>query len=417
MRTRKFVRPPGAYIEEGLIMASNRADFLVVGGGIAGASVAYELSARSTVILLEAENATGYHSTGRSAAVMSENYGPALWSRLVSASRAFLENPPLGFSDVQLVQPRGAMFLARPEEQERLQRQGEDLIRRGAKIDIFTSRAALKFCPVVRTDQFALVLYEPDCKDIDTDALMAGYLKSFRRRGGQVVTEARVSGLTFSRGCWTAKTSKGEYEAPIVVNAAGGWVQQVAQMAGLPARNVVPFRRTAVTFDPPTGSDIRTWPMTFDVAETFYFKPEAGRIMVSPVDMAPSEPCDAQADELEVAIAIDRIHTNTTMEVRSVKHKWGGLRTFAPDHEPVIGPDPDAKSFVWLAGQGGNGVMAGAAAARLAASLALGEGVPDDIASLGVTVEAVSPARACVSGPGANGGSSAPSTTTGSSSA
>ena len=116
-------------------------------------------------------------------------------------------------------------------------------------------------------------------------------------------------------------------------------------MAGLPTRNVVPFRRTAVTFDPPTGSDIRTWPMTFDVAETFYFKPEAGRIMVSPIDMAPSEPCDAQADELEVAIAIDRIHTNTTMEVRSVKHKWGGLRTFAPDHEPVIGPDPDAEEL------------------------------------------------------------------------
>jgi D-arginine dehydrogenase len=153
-----------------------------------------------------------------------------------------------------------------------------------------------------------------------------------------------------------------------------------------------------VTFDPPTGSDIRTWPMTFDVAETYYFKPEAGRIMVSPVDMAPSEPCDAQADELEVAIAIDLIHTNTTMEVRSVKHKWGGLRTFAPDHEPVIGPDPDAEGFVWLAGQGGNGVMAGAAAARFAASLVLGEGVPDDIASLGVTEKAVSPARACVSG-------------------
>ena len=379
-------------------MASNRADFLVVGGGIAGALVAYELSARSTVILLEAENTTGYHSTGRSAAVMSENYGPALWSRLVSASRAFLENPPSGFSEVPLVLPRGAMFLARAEEQAQLQLQGEDLVRRGARIDIVAARDALRYCPVVRTDQFALALYEPDCKDIDTNALMAGYLKSFRRRGGQLVTEARVCGLTFSRGCWTAKTSKGEYEAPTVVNAAGGWVQQVSQMAGLPTRNVVPFRRTAVTFDPPTGSDIRAWPMTFDVAETFYFKPEAGRIMVSPIDMVPSEPCDAQADELEAAIAIDRIHTNTTMHVRSVKHKWAGLRTFAPDHEPVIGPDPDVKSFVWLAGQGGNGVMAGAAAARFTASLALGEGVPDDIASLGVTVEAVSPARACVSG-------------------
>jgi D-arginine dehydrogenase len=213
------------------------------------------------------------------------------------------------------------MFLARPDERDRLQRQGEELVRRGARIDIVAARDALKYCPVVKTEQFALALYEPDCKDIDTNALMTGYLKSLRRRRGQVFTGARVSSLTFSRGCWTAKTSKGDFEAPIVVNAAGGWVCEVAVMAGLPARNVVPFRRTAVTFDPPIGSDIRTWPMTFDVAETFYFKPEAGRIMVSPVDMAHSKPCDAQADELEVAIAIDHIHTNTRMEVRSVKHK------------------------------------------------------------------------------------------------
>jgi len=379
-------------------MAPNQANFLVIGGGIAGVSVAYELSAKSTVILLEAESAPGYHSTGRSAAVMSENYGPALWSRLVSASREFLENPPLEFSEVPLVRPRGAMFLALPEEQAKLRLQGEELLRRGARVDIVEARDALKYCPVIRADKFSLALYEQDCKDIDTNALMAGYLKSFKRRGGQLVTAARVSGLAFSHGRWTAKTTKGDYEAPIVVNAAGGWVQQIARMSGLPTRHVVPFRRTAVIFDPPAGSDIRTWPMTFDVAETFYFKPEAGRIMVSPIDMAVSEPCDAQADELEVAIAIDRIHTNTTMEVRSVKHKWGGLRTFAPDHEPVIGLDPAAEGFVWLAGQGGNGVMAGAAAARLVASLALGEGVPDDIASLGVTEKAVSPARACVSG-------------------
>jgi D-arginine dehydrogenase len=379
-------------------MSSNQADFLVVGGGIAGASVAYELSAMSTVILLEAESVAGYHSTGRSAAVMSENYGSTLWSRLVTASRAFLESPPPAFSESSLVLPRGAMFLARPEEEEQLQCRGEELVRRGARIGIVAARHALKFCPVIRTERFVLALFEPDCKDIDTHALMTGYLKSLKRRGGQVVTGARVAQLRFSRGVWTAKTPKGEFEAPTVVNAAGGWVNEVAEMAGLPARNVVPFRRTAVTFDPPAGSDIRACPMTFDMAETFYFKPEAGRIMVSPVDMEPSDPCDAQADELEVAIAIERIHSNTTMEVRSVKHKWGGLRTFAPDHQPVIGPDPEAKSFVWLAGQDGNGVMAGAAAARLAANLARGEGVPNDIASLGVTAEAVSPGRTCVSG-------------------
>jgi D-arginine dehydrogenase len=188
-------------------MASNRADFLVIGGGIAGASVAYELSARSTVILLEAESAPGYHSTGRSAAVMSENYGPALWSRLVTASRDFLENPPLGFSEVPLVLPRGAMFLARPEEQAQLRLQGDELVRRGAQVDIVDAQDALKYCPVVRAEQFALALYEQDCKDIDTNALMAGYLKSFKQRGGQLVTEARVSRLAFSHGRWTAKTT------------------------------------------------------------------------------------------------------------------------------------------------------------------------------------------------------------------
>lgn len=379
-------------------MVAQKADFIVIGGGIAGASVAYELSAKGSVILLEMENSTGYHSTGRSAAVISENYGPALWSRLVSASRSFLESPPRGFADVPLVSPRGALFLAREDEQADLQRQGDELLRRGATIHIIPPKEALRHCPVLKSTEFALALYEPDCMDVDTDALMTGYTRAFRARAGRLLTNARAEKLSRSGGVWTVTTAKGIFEAPVVVNSAGGWVQQVAALAGFSNRNVVPFRRTAVTFDPPAGSDIQRWPMTFDVAETFYFKPEAGRIMVSPVDMAPSEPCDAQADELEVAIAIDRIHEYTTMEVHAVKHKWGGLRTFAPDHEPVIGPDPDEKSFIWLAGQGGNGVMGGVAAARLAASLAVCEGVPADLAALGITIDNVSPGRACVAG-------------------
>ncbi|MER9656568.1 FAD-binding oxidoreductase [Mesorhizobium sp. M0152] len=382
-------------------MTVQTADFLVIGGGIAGLSVAYELSTRGTVIVLESENSPGYHSTGRSAAVMSENYGPALWSRLVTASRSFLEAPPPGFTDVSLVSPRGALFLALEHEQDKLRAQGEELIRRGASIDITTPADALRYCPAIQADKFALALYEPDCLDIDTDALMTGYGKGLRARGGQLQTNARVLELARRGGVWKASTRQGEFEAAVVVNAAGGWVQEVAQLAGLPARNVVPFRRTAVTFDPPAGADIRTWPMTFDVAETFYFKPEAGRIMVSPVDMEPSAPCDAQADELEVAIAIDRIERFTTMRVPTISHKWGGLRTFAPDHEPVIGPDQDQPTFIWVAGQGGNGVMGGAAAARLAASLAAGESIPADIAALGITAANVSPGRSCVSEPDA----------------
>lgn len=377
-------------------MSIETVDFIVIGGGIAGASVAYELSVHGKVIVLEMESAPGYHSTGRSAAVMSENYGPTLWSRLVTASRSFLETPPEGFTNVPLVTPRGALFLAREGEEERLSAQADELVRRGATIELMSGEDALKFCPVIRPDAFVSALYEPDCMDIDTDALLTGYLKMLRARGGQIVTNARVERLVRSGSVWTVSTGQGSFEAPVIVNAAGGWVQEVAALAGLPYRNVVPFRRTAVVFDPPAGSVIQTWPMTFDVAETFYFKPEAGCIMVSPVDMAPSEPCDAQADELEVAIAIDRIHTFTTMDVRSVKHKWGGLRTFAPDHEPVIGSDPEEPSFIWLAGQGGNGVMGGVAAARLAANLALGTDIPADIADLGITRENVSPGRACV---------------------
>lgn len=378
------------------------ADFIVIGAGIAGASVAYELSLGGKVVVLEMESSAGYHSTGRSAAVMSENYGPSLWSRLVTASRAFLETPPDGFTDVPLITPRGALFLARKEEQAQLFDQADELLRRGASIKVITAEEALRYCPVVRTSEFVSALYEPDCKDIDTNALLAGYLKALRARGGQFVADAKVEALTHSGGVWTVKTPRGVFEAPVIVNAAGGWVQQIATLAGLSYRNVIPFRRTAVVFDPPSGSAIHTWPMTFDVAETFYFKPEAGRIMVSPVDMAPSDPCDAQADELEVAIAIDRIHRYTTMEVQRVTHKWGGLRTFAPDHEPVIGRDPEQPSFIWLAGQGGNGVMAGVAAARLAASFALNAAIPTDIAALGITAENVSPGRACVIDPTAD---------------
>jgi D-arginine dehydrogenase len=373
------------------------ADFLVIGGGIAGYSAAYELSNCGSVIVLEAENAPGYHSTGRSAAVLSENYGPAIWSRLVTASRSFLEKPPEGFSEAPLITPRGALFLASGSEGPQLRRHADDLAERGVKTEVMAPNDALRLCPVIRPEKFALALYEPDCLDIDTHALMSGYGRGIRRRGGVLVTNSRVERISREGVGWRLSTGSEEFVGGVVVNAAGGWVQEIARKAGFSYRNVVPFRRTAVTFDPPAGNDIKVWPMTFDVAETFYFKPEAGRIMVSPVDMAPSEPCDAQADELETAIAIDRIHTFTTMQVKTISHKWGGLRTFAPDHEPVIGPDPEAENFIWLAGQGGNGVMASQGAARLAASFAVRAAIPSDIASLGVAASDVSPARNCVS--------------------
>lgn len=375
---------------------SEAVDFLVIGGGIAGLSVGYELAAVGKVAVTETEAAAAYHSTGRSAAVTSENYGPSLWKRLVTASREFLENPPGDLARAPLVHPRGAIYLALPQEQDQLRQQAEDLRSRGAGVGLVSTADALTLCPVIKADKFSLGLYEPDCQDIDTNELVQVYLRGLKERGSTFVTNAKVEALQRERGLWNARTSSGDYSAPIVINAAGGWVREVALMAGLPERKVVPFRRTAVTFAAPDGRDISTWPMIFDVAETFYFKPEAGLLMVSPVDVAPSAPCDAQADELEVAVAIHRIHEYTTMQVVNVSHKWGGLRTFASDHEPVIGSDPAEESFIWLAGQGGNGVMAGPAAARLAAAFAIGEDIPADIAALDITRDRVSPGRRAV---------------------
>ena len=377
-------------------------DFLVIGGGIAGLSVAYELSAKARVAVVEAESAIGYHSTGRSAAVMSENYGPLLWRRLVSASREFLEAPPAGFARSPLLTGRGALFLALEHERSALEAQADELRRRGVDAAVMPPAEARSVCPVIRHEAFALALHEPDCRDVDTHELLSGYARGLRMRDGILVTDAHVTALGRKRACWEAETSRGRFRAPTVVNAAGAWVREIARMAGLPDRNVTPFRRTALTFDPPPASDVTLWPMVFDVAETFYFKPEAGRVMASPADREPCAPCDAQADELEVAIAVDRIHAFTTMQVRAIRHKWGGLRTFAPDHAPVIGADPADESFVWLAGQGGNGVMAGPAAARLAASVAAGEPVPSDIEALGIDLDDVSPAREWVSKGGAH---------------
>lgn len=327
---------------------------------------------------------------------MSENYGPLIWSRLVTASRGFFNEPPEGFSTNPILKHRGALFLALNGEEDILKQQADEMLYRGANLEMISPKDALSYCPVIREELFSLALYEPDCKDVDTNELMSGYAKCIKHSRGSIETIARALSIVKSNDLWRITTKNEEYSAPILVNAAGGWAQEIGKIASLSNRYVIPFRRTAVTIDPPHGADVSRWPMTFDVAETFYFKPEIGDIMISPVDMEPSEPCDAQADEMEVAIAIDRIERYTTLDVTRIKHKWGGLRTFASDHEPVIGPDPEDGTFIWLAGQGGNGVMACDASARLAASLAVGDDIPQDIQNLEITAEDVSPSRHAV---------------------
>jgi D-arginine dehydrogenase len=368
-------------------------DVIVIGGGAAGASVACELSRRGRVALLEQESAPGYHSTGRSAAVIAENYGPRVWQILTTASRPFFEDPPDGFTEHALLRPRGALFLAAAAEEPALRESAAELARRGVPHALMPAAEALSLCPVLRVEPYTIALYEPGCADIDANALLQGYLRLARRNDAEIRMGAEVAAIRRRHGLWQIECGGAVLEAPILVNAAGAWADRIAALAGLHPRGIVPYRRTAIVFAPPAGCDIASWPMTFDAAETWYFKPEGGRIMVSPVDKTPSAPCDCQPEELDIALAAERIEQATTLKVRRIEHRWAGLRSFSADEAPVIGPDPAEPSFVWYAGQGGNGVMAAPAAAQLAAALALGEGVPAALVRLGIGAALTTPGR------------------------
>lgn len=368
-------------------------DFIVVGGGAAGASAAYFLSQHGKVAVLEQEAQPGYHSTGRSAAVLSSAYGHGSWQSLTTASLTFFEAPPDGFSDTPLTRPLGALYLAQPHEEAALRAQAHDLARRKVGHAVVTTDEAAKLSPCVRMEPFSLGLYEPGCVDLDAAAILQGFLRRARARGAELIVNAEARAIRRQAGIWYVETGKDTYAAPLLVNAAGGWVDEIAARAGLPRRGVVPHRRTAITFAPPPGHDVRRWLMTFDLAETWYFKPEGGNVMMSPADAIAMPPGDAQPEEFDIAVAIDRIETVTTMTVGRPLSRWAGQRTFAADHEAVIGPDPLEPSFIWYAGQGGNGVMACPAAAELCAALSVGQPVPARLAALGITAGQISPAR------------------------
>jgi D-arginine dehydrogenase len=368
-------------------------DAIVIGGGIAGASVAYALSRDARVLILEMETQPGYHSTSRSAAVVSLAYGPKTWQILTAASAAFYMSPPAGFSHGPLTKPLGALYLARSGEERELQGHASALSRRGVVCELIAPSVAKDLAPVVHMEEFRLGLHEPGCVDLDASALLHGYLNGAKARSAEMILGTRSLVIEQSKGAWRISFRDATVTAPILINAAGAWAGEVAIAAGISDRGVRPLRRTAITFDPPQGYDARRWPMTFDVGETWYFKPEGRHIMMSPCDLTPTPPCDAQPEEFDVAVAVDRIETATSMKVGRLKSRWAGLRTFAADHEAVIGPDPDNPAFVWYAGQGGSGVMASWAGGEACAALALGRQLPAAISDLDLTIGMISPAR------------------------
>jgi len=371
----------------------NHFDCVVVGGGAAGASVAYELSQHARVVLVEREAGLGYHSTGRSAAVISENYGPLGWQTLVTASRAFFDAPPTGFTAAPLLHRIGALYFATATQGDGLTEARAELERRGVPCELMSAADARRLSPTVRKELFATALYEPNCADIDADALVQGYVRRGKENGMKALMSTEAIQLERRDGVWRVRTSGEAFTADNVVNAAGSWADDVATRAGILPKGLTPYRRTAIIFDPPGGADIRTWPMTFDQDETWYFKPEAGRVMASPVDKTATPPCDAAPEEYDIAVAVDRIETATTMKIDRIVSRWAGLRTFAPDQQPVIGPDPSEPSFHWLAGQGGNGVMGAPAAAKVAAALVLGHNPPAFLDEYRLSLDRILPAR------------------------
>ncbi len=360
---------------------------------MAGASAAYELSVRSRVVLLERESQPGYHSTGRSAALFSEAYGPAQVRALSTGGKPFFLSPPDGFTEHDILTPRGAMFLGRPDQEPQLQTVFEESRRLVDTIRRIDAAEAVARVPVLRTDYVGGGVLEPDAMDIDVHALHQGYLRGLRARGGTVVTDAEVTELMKPAADWRVGTRAGEFSAPVVINAAGAWADAVGKLAGADAIGLVPKRRTAILFDPPDGVDSDSWPLVVDVDENFYFKPDAGKLLGSPADETPVPPCDVQPEDLDVAVAVDRIQAAADLPVKRIDHRWAGLRSFVPDKTPVVGYDTKVAGFFWLAGQGGYGIQTAPGLGRLAAALAAGMVVPADLADLGVSAIALSPAR------------------------
>jgi D-arginine dehydrogenase len=369
---------------------SNSMDIVVIGAGIAGASVAAHLAAGHKVALLEMEDRPGYHTTGRSAALYEPNYGPPIIQALSRASKTWFDMPPDSFVEGNILSPRPTLFIV-PNDQE----QDELKFLKHAKdVERLSPSETLQLVPLLRPEALRCAHIDRSTADIDVDLLHQAYLRLFRKRGGTLLTGAEVMQMSAHRGSWLCRTKAGELAAPIVVNAAGAWGDVVAARAGVNPLGLVPKRRSVALIPAPEGHDIRHWPATADVGESFYFKPTGGTLLISPADATPSEPHDAFADELTIAEGIDRMQACTHIEVSHVQRTWAGLRTFAPDGSPVVGMDPEHPGFFWLVGQGGYGIQTAPALSLTAASLIATGTVPGAIANFGVTVEALLPRRA-----------------------
>lgn len=370
-------------------MAFTDCDVVVIGAGIAGAGVAAELSADRKVVLLEQEAHPGMHATGRSAALHSEIYGNACIRALTQAGREFFLHGDRG---LPFTRPRGCLHIATETQLDRLAAFAEEP-GVGSAVRRIEGRALLERVPVLRPGRVVAALEEHHAYDLDVDAIHRFFLNQHRAAGGILRCSSPAVELTRGGGMWSVLAGDQEFRAPVVVNAAGAWGDVVAERAGVDAIGLQPRRRSALIVDAPPQADPSTWPAVIDIDERFYFKPDAGKIMMSPADEALSAPSDAFPDDFDLAVAIDRVQQVADIPVQRIAHSWAGLRTFAPDRTPVVGFDPDVAGFFWLVGQGGYGIQTSPALSRLAAALVRGQPLPADLAERGVRAADLDPGR------------------------
>lgn len=369
------------------------ADVIVVGGGIAGVSIAYELSTSVTVSILEMESTLAFHTTGRSAATFLETYGGRQVRALTTASRGFLEDPP-EFFETALTAPRGLLqfgVAGRGHVVERMHASVRELVPDAQLLDGAQCR---ELFPLLKPDAAERGCYEPRAMALDVAALHQGYVRGARHNGTTIHRDAKVHSLERRGNTWTVTTDDGHaHHAPIVVNAAGAWADVVAAAAGVVPVGLTPLRRTIFMVASPMGEQSKGLPNCSEVDEAFYVNPEGAQLLCSPADETPCPPSDAKPDELEIARAIEAINAATTIGVHGIGSSWAGLRTFAPDRNLVIGGAPDAAGFFWFAGQGGYGIQTSPAAARLGAALVLGQPVPADLVARGLDARQLAPDR------------------------
>ena len=369
-------------------------DVAVIGAGIAGASIAWRLAAHRSVVLLERESQPGYHSTGRSAAMFMESYGPPAVRALTRASRAFYTQPPDGFAAHPILSARGAMYLASPGQTELLVRLHAELAATCPTLEQLDRGQTLDLVACLRPELVLGSLLDHGAMDIDVHTLHQGFLRGLRQQGGMARTLAEVRAATRRGPAWELQMATGApVVARVVVNAAGAWADQVGALFGARAIGLVPHRRSAFTFKPPQGIQTAHWPVVSSLDETYYFKPDAGVLLGSPANADPTVPHDVVPEELDIATGIHHIEAATTLSISRPLRTWAGLRSFVADGELVIGWDDQCEDFLWLAGQGGYGIQSAPGASELAASLVLGRPLPDELARYGVGPDALSPWR------------------------